>query len=341
MKKVVVDVFGGDHAPQEIVNGCLIALENQKDFSIVMVGKEQEIKNCLLGQTYDESRIEIVDAVDVITNDDTPTVAIRTKKQSSLVVAYEYLKNNDDAIGLVSAGSTGAVLTGATLKVGRIKGVSRPALAPLLPTVIPDKKVMLVDCGANVDCKPHMLLQFAQMGNAFCKSVLKIENPKIGLLCNGTEDHKGNELTHETFQLLKASNLNFVGNMEARDILSGEYDVVVSDGFYGNVALKTCEGTALAMFSIMKKAFTANCKRKIGAALLKPAFKEVKKIMDYNESGGAPFLGVKKLVVKAHGSSKGKAFSACIKQIVDFDNDQLIDLMKTYFENAQTETQND
>lgn len=275
MKKIVVDIFGGDNAPVEIIEGCLKALDSAEGFGIVMSGDSEFISDYLKDKKYDKTRVEILDAKEVITNDEVPTVAIRTKKNSSLVAGLDRTKNDADVVGFVSAGSTGAVLAGATLRIGRIRGVQRPALAPLLPTLT-DSKVLLIDCGANVDCKPQMLLQFAEMGHAFMKSVMKVENPRIGLLSNGTEDKKGNELVHETFALLKQSDLNFCGNMEARDILTGEYDVVVADGFYGNIALKSCEGTALMMLKLLKRELTATLPRKLAALMLKPAFKNVK-----------------------------------------------------------------
>jgi fatty acid/phospholipid synthesis protein PlsX len=244
-------------------------------------------------------------------------VAIRTKKNSSLVRACERVKEDEKCIGMVSAGSTGAVLTGATLKIGRIRGISRPALAPLLPTVN-GSHVLLCDCGANVDCKSNMLYQFAMMGKAYMQSVCNIENPRIGLLCNGTEDKKGNELTHETFALLKADkSFNFVGNMEARELLSGDYDVVVCDGFDGNIALKSAEGTAKMMMKLLKNEMMSSFKNKIGAALLKKSFMNVKNLMDYNKSGGAVFLGVIKPVVKAHGASRAESICGSILQVLE------------------------
>ncbi len=331
MEKVVVDIFGGDNAPYSIIDGCLLALDKHNDITIVMAGSSDIITKYLSDKSYDKSRIEILDCAEVITNDDVPTVAIRTKKDSSLVKALEYTKVTEDAMGLVSAGSTGAVLAGATLKIGRIKGLQRPALTPVLPTLDADKKVLLVDCGANVDCKPSMLLQFAQMGHAFMNSVYGIEKPRIALLSNGTEDKKGNELVHETFALLKESSLNFVGNMEARDIMSGDYDVVVADGFYGNIALKSCEGTAKLMLKLLKREMTATLTRKLAAAVLKPAFASVKNVMDYDKSGGAPFLGVNKIVIKSHGSSKADAICGSISQVVNFARSNLVDNIRPYF----------
>ncbi|MEG1711423.1 MAG: phosphate acyltransferase PlsX, partial [Clostridia bacterium] len=247
------------------------------------------------------------------------------KKDSSLVRAFEYTKNEEECIGMVSAGSTGAVLIGATLKIGRIKGINRPALAPMLPTIL-GGKVLLLDCGANVDCKSHMLYQFAIMGNAYMQSVCGIDKPKIGLLCNGTEDKKGNDLTKETFALLKADdNIDFVGNMEARDILTGNYDVVVADGFNGNIALKSAEGTATMMLKLLKREMMANLWTKIGAAILKKPFMRVKKIMDYNQSGGAPFVGVSKPIIKSHGASKAESICGSIMQVLEMHKSKLIE----------------
>lgn len=328
--KVVVDIFGGDNAPDEIIGGCMMALARHKDLSVVMCGDEDVIKQKLM-RFNDLSRIEIMHAKEVVTNDDVPTDAIRGKKNSSLVVGLERLKSDPECIGFVSAGSTGAVLTGAFLKVGRIKGVLRPALAPLLPTVQGGKEVLLIDCGANVDCKPQMLVQFAYMGSAYMQTVKNIETPRVGLLSNGTEDKKGNELTKEAFSLLKnEKTLNFAGNMEAREIFSGDYDVVVADGFYGNVALKSCEGAALMVMKSLKREITSGFWSKIGALFMKKAFSSLKNKMDYNKRGGAPFIGVEKPVIKAHGSSKAESICGAIGQVLEMDEAKLIDRVKDY-----------
>ena len=313
--KIVIDAFGGDNAPQEIVKGALQALKEKEGFSVVLVGKREEIEALLMSETYDADRVEIVDARDVITNDMSPTEAVRKMKDSSLVKAFAALNSDPDARAIVSAGSTGAVLTGATLLVKRLEGVTRAALAPVLPTV-KGGFVTLVDCGANSDCKPAQLVQFARLGSAMVKATSGNRSPRVGLLSNGTEDKKGNELTKEAFPLLKAeAGINFVGNMEAREILSGDYDVVVADGFSGNIALKACEGTALAFMTILKKCILAGGLRaKLGYLLMKPVFKEVKKTMDYNGYGGAVLLGLTKVVVKSHGSSKAKSIAASVIQ---------------------------
>lgn len=320
--KIVIDAFGGDNAPVEIIKGTVIALNKVEGFNIVMVGREKEINKILSDLSYPKARLEIIDAPDIITNEDTPTQALRAKKDSSLVRCFDILNSDDEAKAFVSAGSTGAVLTGAVLLLKRIKGINRPALAPLLPIIGSDKQVLLIDCGANADPKPLNLIQFAEMGSAFMKTVYNIDNPRIGLLSNGTEDAKGNMLSKEVFGLLKEKEqLNFVGNLEARDILYGEYDVVVSDGFSGNIALKSCEGTALGIFELIKNGIMqGGIKAKIGYLLLKPVFKNIKKKMDYNDNGGAVLLGLKKIVIKSHGSSKAKSICASIlqaKQMVD------------------------
>ena len=325
--KIVVDIYGGDNAPDEILKGCVMALNSNREISLVMVGKESEMRSKLENENYDKSRVEFVDAPDVITCDDVPTTAIRTKKDSSLVRALEVTKDDPECVGMVSAGSTGAVLTGAFLKIGRIKGIARPALAPVLPTV-EGGSVLLIDCGANVDCKPNMLEQFALMGNAYMKAVYNMESPRVGLLSNGTEDIKGNQLTKETFELLKNAPLNFVGNMEARDITSGKYDVVVCDGFVGNVALKASEGIAVMMLKMIKREVYSSLKTKLGGALLKGSFNKIRSLMDYNQSAGAPFIGVEKLVIKSHGSSKAQSICGSIMQVYNMHKNDLIGKIK-------------
>ena len=313
--KIVLDVFGGDNAPDEIVKGAVQALNENERFTLILVGKKEEIETLLNKYGYIGDRVEVIDAREIITNDDVPTEAIRRKKDSSLVTSFRVLNNDPDCEALISAGSSGAVLTGGMLLVKRIKGVTRAALAPLLPTV-KGGFVTLVDCGANAECKPQMLVQFAHFGRAMATAYMGIQNPRIGLLSNGTEDKKGNLLNTEAFPLLKSEpGINFVGNMEAREILSGDYDVVVADGFSGNIALKGCEGTALAFMTILKNAIMeGGLRAKIGYLLMKPVFKKVKKTLDYNDYGGAVLVGLQKIVIKAHGSSKAKSIAAAIMQ---------------------------
>lgn len=312
--KIIVDAMGGDNAPEQIVLGAIDALCEDKQLEVTLVGDTDAICKVLADKKYDDNRLEIIDAKDVITNDDSPTMAIKTKKESSLVKAFDAL-NREDADGFVSAGSTGAVLVGAFMKVGRIKGVSRPALAPVLPT-LKGNGVVLCDCGANVDCKPVNLQHFAIMASAYAEGMLGVKNARVGLLNNGAEAHKGNELTQEAYKLLfETKGINFVGNCEARDILSGDFDVVVCDGFNGNIALKSAEGTANTMLKLIKEGvYSGGLKSKLGALMLKSVFKNVKKKMDYNAHGGACFLGVNKIVVKSHGASKSKSVTASILQ---------------------------
>jgi glycerol-3-phosphate acyltransferase PlsX len=328
--KIVVDAMGGDYAPEEIVKGVLEAVDEDKSVEVILVGDLDKIDLASINASAGKDRIELVDAKDVITNDDVPTSAIKQKKESSLVKAFDRVASDNEVGGLVSAGSTGAVLVGAFMKVGRIKGISRPALAPMLPTVKGDKKVILCDCGANIDCKAINLHHFGIMASAFSSSMLGVENPRIALLSNGTEDHKGTELNQEAFALLKDDpNLNFTGNCEARDILSGDYDVVVTDGFNGNIALKSAEGTAGAIFSILTDGIMkGGLRMKLGYLLLKPVLRVVKRKLDYNAQGGAVFLGCNKVVVKTHGSSKSKSVSASIIMAKKLAEAGLPDLIK-------------
>lgn len=318
--KVVVDAFGGDNAPLEIVEGALMALKRNKDLEVILCGKENEIRKILNGR---EERIEIINANEVISNEDAPTEAIRHKKDSSLVVAYDTLKTREEVIGLVSAGSTGAVLAGAIMKIGRIKGISRPALAPILPTK-KDSDVIIIDSGANIDCKPVNLLHFALMGSAYYSIIYNKENPRVALLNNGTEDEKGNELAKETFPLLKNAPINFIGNKEGGDFMSGDVDVMVTDGFAGNALLKGTEGAVAAVISILKQSIKSHFWSKIGYLFMKPTFKDIKNRVDIiSKHAGSPLLGCKKLVVKNHGSCKRNNICASIEQTIRLYNNNL------------------
>ena len=336
MVKVVVDVFGGDHSPEEIIKGCKMALDDNQDLSIVMVGDSDIINSKIDENSIDKSRVEIIDAKEVISNDETPTVAIRSKANSTIVKGFEALRQREDVAGFVSAGSTGAVLTGAFLKLGRIKGVSRPALCPILPTVN-GGCVGLVDCGANMDCKPINLVHFALMGVAYLKDVMGIENPRVALLSVGVEDHKGNELTKEVFGMLKVmEDINFVGNMEARELLSGEYDLVVCDGFAGNVLLKSTEGAVVSVLRMMKQSIKSHLSSKIGACFMKKTFKELKNTLDFNTKGGSVLLGCKKIVVKCHGASKAFSIKCGIEQVIEAYNAKVCEKI----ENAVSKLEN-
>lgn len=310
--KLVIDAYGGDNAPSAVIEAVCQALSDWDDFSVILTGKEQEIRGLLVKNGLgDASRVEIIDAPEVITCDEQPTVAVKRKKNSSLVAAMDVMARGE-ADCLISAGSTGAVLTGATLIVRRIPGVKRPALAPVMPTV--GKPVLLLDCGANADCRPEYLSQFAVMGAAYMEGVMGVKDPEVGLINNGEEASKGSELTKAAYALLKEAPVNFKGNCEGREIFSGEYDVLVTDGFTGNIVLKEVEGFASALFSILKRELMGSLRTKIGAGLAKPAFRSVKKLMDYSEYGGAPLLGINGGIIKAHGSSDKKAFVSAIRQ---------------------------
>ncbi|MCL2062383.1 MAG: phosphate acyltransferase PlsX [Firmicutes bacterium] len=312
--KIVLDVFGADNSPHEIVKGAVLALEAKPNFSLILTGDEAAIRAELAKYKFDAARIEIVHAPDVITNNDIPTEAIQAKKESSMVKAFSIAKERADVVGTVTAGSTGAALAGAIMKLGRITGVRRPALAPLLPTE-QGGNVCLIDCGANVDCQPEFLTQFALMGTAYMRT-LGIENPRVALVSNGVEDKKGNELVQKTFPLLKELPINFVGNMEAREALSGKYDVLVCDGFVGNVLLKTSEGTANSLMRIMKRTLTSTLRGKIGGALVRKPLKKMMRSLGDEERGGSAFLGCSKLVVKAHGGSEALTIRAALLQVV-------------------------
>lgn len=335
--KIILDAFGGDYAPAEVIAGGLDALAKRRDLSLIFAGKEAEIEAVLKGRSYDAGRVEILNAPEVISCEEEPTAAIKRKPDSSLCVGFRRLKEDEAVKGFVSAGSTGAFLVGATLKLGRIKGISRPALCPVLPTEKDGKQVLLLDVGANADCKPINLLQFALMGAAYAEAQ-GVVAPKVALLSNGTEDTKGNALNREVFPLLKDAGINFVGNMEARDILSGETDVVVTDGFAGNVALKSLEGGIASLMTVMKQEIMSTLKGKIGGLLLKDAFRAIKNKMDYNKQGGAVFLGVEKVVVKAHGSSKAVAVSNAVLQAAEAADRDIIGKIKLKLADSTGET---
>ena len=309
-----LDAMGGDNAPQAVVDGALKALrELSQDITIWLFGDEAQINLCLVDREYPADRLVVKPAPEVITCEEAPAVAVRRKRNSSMVLAAKAVADGE-ADCFISAGSTGAVLSCGTLIIRRIKDVQRPALAPLIPN-LQGGHTMIIFAGANVDCKPLYLVQFAQMGSAYMELVEGVEAPVIGLLNNGEEAEKGNELTKETYPLLKElDGIRFAGNCEARELMSGDFDVVVTDGFAGNVLLKSTEGTAKAITSMLKTELMGSLRGTIGGAIAKPAFAALKKKMDYTEVGGAPLLGVNGGVIKAHGSSNAKAFFNAIRQ---------------------------
>lgn len=319
--RVVLDAMGGDNAPVEMIKGAIDATQKRDDIVVILVGKEDVIKKELEGYTYNKEQIEIVNATEVIETAEPPVKAIRSKKDSSIVVGMKMVKNKE-ADAFVSAGSSGAILVGGQLLVGRIKGVERPPLAPLVPNA---KGVsLLVDCGANVDARPSQLVQFAKMGSIYMEHIVGVKNPKVGILNIGAEEEKGNALVKETFPLLKeCKDINFVGSIEARDIPFGEVDVIVCEAFAGNVALKVMEGTSKVLVSEIKSAMMNSLCSKIGGALVKPALKSVVNRFDTSSHGGAPLLGLNGLVVKTHGSSKSVEISNSILQCVTFKEQKI------------------
>ena len=331
--RIIVDAMGGDNAPQEIVKG---AVEAHKLFGheIVLVGKEDAVKECLKNEgALELAGISVVHAGDVIDMNDEPTAAIRRKKDSSMVVALNMLKKGEgDAV--VSAGSTGALLAGATLLVRRIKGIRRACLAPTVPNI--DKGFVLLDAGANAECVPEQLVQFAYMGSLYAERVLGFANPRVALLNNGAEEHKGTPMHQEAHQLLRtADGINFVGNVEGSGVLFGDVDVVVSDGFSGNVLLKSIEGTAKFVMKMIKEVMTSSIKNILGAAIIKKDMAALKDKMDPNNVGGTALLGVSKPVIKAHGSSTAPAIVNAIKQAAAFTESGFIKAIEDNIENMR------
>lgn len=317
--KIAVDAMGGDNAPAEIIKGTVDSV-NEMDAHVILVGQKNVIEAELAKYSYNKSNIDIVEAKEVITTEESPTKAIRNKKDSSMVVGLNLVKQNQ-ADAFVSAGSTGALLTGALFIVGRIKGVERPVLGTCLPTK--NGFTFLVDSGANVDCKAKYLEQFAKMSSVYVENMFDIKDPKVAIVNIGAEKEKGNALTKEAYELLEQSNINFIGNIEPREIPFGQADIVVCDGFVGNTILKLSEGLSMALLGIIKQEITVG-HYKIAAAALKKPFGNIKKKLDADEIGGAPFLGLKSLVVKAHGSSNAKAIKNAIKQCILFSEADIV-----------------
>ena len=322
---VAVDAMGGDNAPSEIVKGSVNALNNCPNLKVTFTGKEDLVKAELA--KYPADRVEILNCTEVIEMAEPPVDAIRTKKDSSIVKGLRLVKDGEcDAF--VTAGSTGAALAGGQLLVGRIKGIERPPLAPLMPTA--KGPVLLIDCGANMDPRPSMLLQFAQMGSIYMRNMTGVEKPRVGLVNVGTEEEKGNELAKQAHQLLKnCPDINFVGNIEAREIPEGAVDVAVTDAFTGNAILKMYEGVAKVILHELKGALMSTFLSKIGALMIKPALKGMIKTFDASEYGGAPMLGLKGLVVKAHGNSKEAEIEHALEQCITFKEKQINDLFRS------------
>ncbi len=323
--KIFVDAMGGDFAPQAPVEGAIEALRRYPQIEVVLAGVIPEIEKYLVNCDDVRSRIELLDAPEVITNEESPVMGVRRKVNSATVKGMLALRDKQ-VDGFVSAGSTGAVLAGGMFRLGRIPGVERPALAPLMPNG--KGHFLLIDCGANVDCKPEYLVQFGMMGDAYMKGVMGMENPRVGLVNIGAEAEKGNALVKATYPMMETAPYNFVGNVEARDITGDVADVMVADGFSGNLILKFMEGLAGTLMGIIKKEMLADTRGKIAGLIAKPAFRRVKKLMDYTEVGGAPLLGVQGAVVKAHGSSNAHAFSCAIGQVIKMIDGKVVQIIE-------------
>lgn len=319
--RIAVDVMGGDHGCGVIIAGVKRALEEQKDITtIYLVGNRADIHAALPERGFRDHRVKVIHTTEVVEMEDKPAIALRKKKDSSIARAAE-LVSEGKADALISVGNTGGIFAAGTFKIGRIPGVDRGCIATVIPRH--DSEFVLLDAGANVECKPFHLAQFAVMGNAYSREVLKRQNPRVGILSNGTEDSKGNELTLEAFKLCKKLDLNFIGNVEGHDLFKDHVDVVVCDGFIGNIVLKTCESLAVGMFSMLKRELMHTTQRKLGAYLAKGAFHSIRRRMDPDVHGGAPMLGFNGLVMKAHASARDKAVASAIRVTVDAVKNQI------------------
>lgn len=326
--KIAVDGMGGDKAPQVVVEGVIEAI-NQYGVDVIITGPEDLILKEVNKYTYDKSKLQILHCSEIIDCNEEPVKAIRRKKDSSLYKALELVKNGE-ADAIISAGSTGALMAGATLIMGRIKGIDRPALAPVMPGK--NGHFMLIDCGANAECKPHYLVQFAKMGTIYMENIMNMQTPSVGLINIGTEEEKGNDLTKAAYKLLKDAPINFVGNIEPREIPTGNTKVLVCDGFVGNTVLKMYEGVASNLLLTLKEEILSSTRGKIGGLMLKPVFKNLKKKFDYKEVGGAAFLGVNGICIKAHGSSDSRAIKNAINQAKIFHDNNVIEKIKNNIE---------
>ena len=323
--RIILDGMGGDNAPGAIVEGAVLA-SKVIDHGIVIIGQEELINQELKKYKYNHDKITVADAREVITNDEAPVRAVRSKKDSSIVKGIDMVKNGEGDI-FISAGSTGALLSGGLFILGRIQGIDRPALASIYP-ILGGEPSLLVDAGANADCKPNNLLEFGMMGNIYMEKVIGRPSPRVGLVNIGTEAAKGSTLTKAAYELLEQSDMNFVGNVEAREVPKSACDVIVCDGFTGNVVLKLTEGLAWNILQVIKKKFTDGVKAKLGAALLIDKLGELKKEFDYSEYGGAPILGVKGPIVKMHGSSSANAVKNTILKGIPFVEEKVVETIQ-------------
>lgn len=334
--KIAIDGMGGDNAPKSNVEGVVSAI-NEYNIDIIITGDKDALEKEFANYEFDRSKLEIVHTTEIIENEDKPVKAIRSKKDSSMVVALRLVKEGK-ADAVVSAGNTGALLAGGLFVVGRIKGIDRPCLCPAIPNV---KRGMTIiaDGGANADCKPRNLVEFAAMTNIYSKKVLGIENPRISLANVGAEEGKGNDLMKKSYEELKNMDINFIGNLEARDVINAKTDIIVCDGFTGNILLKSAEGVAMSVMGLLKETFLSSTKGKIGAMLLKDDLRKLKSFMDYAEYGGAPLLGVNGGVIKAHGSSNSKAIKNAINQGIKFAQGNVLKDIEEFVQSSKEDNE--
>lgn len=330
--KIVIDGMGGDNAPKSNVEGAVKAIK-EYGIDIIITGDKDILEKEFSNYEFDKSKLEIVHTTEIIENEDKPVKAIRAKKDSSMVVALNMVKEKK-ADAIVSAGNTGALLAGGLFVVGRIKGINRPCLCPAIPNV-KGGMTLIADSGANTDCKPINLVEFAGMSNIYANKVLGIKNPRVALANIGIEEGKGNDLVKKSYEELKKLDLNFIGNIEARELINSYTDIVVCDGFTGNILLKSAEGIAMSLLGLLKETFLSSTKGKLGALLLKDDLRKLKCMMDYSEYGGAPLLGVNGGVIKAHGSSDSKAIKNAINQAIKFANGNVVDDIKEFIKSME------
>ncbi|MGL6105367.1 phosphate acyltransferase PlsX [Romboutsia sp.] len=330
--RIVIDGMGGDNAPKSNVEGVVNAIK-EYNVDLIITGDKEILEKEFANYEFDRSKLEIVHTTEVVKNEDKPVKAIRSKKDSSMVVALRLVKEGK-ADAIISAGSTGALLAGGLFVVGRIKGIDRPCLCPTIPNA-KRGMTLIADGGANVDCKTRNLVEFAAMSNIYAKKVLDMENPRLALANVGIEEGKGNDLVKKSYEELKKLDLNFIGNVEARDVINAYTDIIVCDGFTGNILLKSCEGVAMSVMKLIKETLLSSTKGKLGAMLIKDDLKKLKSFMDYAEYGGAPLLGVNGGVIKAHGSSDSRAIKNAINQGIKFAKGNVVEDIKEFIKTIE------
>ncbi|EQE87476.1 TPA: phosphate acyltransferase PlsX [Clostridioides difficile] len=335
--KIVIDGMGGDNAPKSNVEGAVNAIKEYQ-VDLIITGDKDLLEKEFSNYEFDRNKLEIVHTTEIIENEDKPVKAIRSKKDSSIVVALNLVKEGK-ADAIISAGSTGALLAGGLFVVGRIKGIDRPCLCSAIPNV-KRGMTLIADCGANADCKPKNLVEFAAMSNIYSRKVLGLENPKVALANVGLEEGKGNDLVKRSYEEIKKLDLNFIGNVEAREVINAYTDIIICDGFTGNILLKSAEGVALSVMSLIKETFMASTKSKIGALLIKDDLRKLKSFIDYSEYGGAPLLGLNGGVIKAHGSSDAKAIKNAINQGIKFSKGKVVEDINQFISKYNEENKN-